>query len=226
MSPCNIDEFKTTSDKLKEKLGLENSPVAVKLFLKEDEAKETLTKIDGKFRHCEMVYKASQGESFYATSEEEACKTGAAALGFNELPPRVATGEHYFAGKLFASRGSAKHAVDQIPTICEDVVAMGYAPLEDAKFQPDVVIFICQPAKAMKIAQSVGRVLGKRFFADFAGVQSVCADAFARVYLDKEPNLTLGCHGSRSFGGITDDELIISLTGENLGCVVNSLDSL
>ncbi|WP_331456267.1 DUF169 domain-containing protein [Methanobrevibacter arboriphilus] len=43
---------------------------------------------------------------------------------------------------------------------------------------------------------------------------------------EKRPNITLGCSGSRQYADIKENELIIGLNGENLGCVVNSLDNI
>ena len=55
MSPCKIEDFKTISNQLKELLGLDKSPVAIKLFIDEEDAKEVLPKADDKIRHCQRV---------------------------------------------------------------------------------------------------------------------------------------------------------------------------
>lgn len=104
--------------------------------------------------------------------------------------------------------------------------ALIYAPLEEAEFDPDVIVLICNPAQAMKLAQALIYTLGGRVEADFSGIQSICADAVAGPFTRKRPNITLGCSGSRKYADIQPDEVIVGLNGENIGCVVNALESM
>ena len=62
--------------------------------------------------------------------------------------------------------------------------------------------------------------------ADFSVIQSLCADAVAGPYMRKRPNITMGCSGSRQYAGVRDDELIVGLNGENIGCVLNALEAI
>jgi uncharacterized protein (DUF169 family) len=66
---CAIDEYDLISEKIKDNLSLENSPVALKFVLREKDLPGDVSKIEDKIRHCEMVQKASQGDIFYATSD-------------------------------------------------------------------------------------------------------------------------------------------------------------
>lgn len=214
------------SDKIKQYLGINKSPVAIKLFLREEDLPEGIPKIEENIRHCEMVQKASGGATFYSTEEEQLCKGGAAAIGLMEPPEKFKTGETYYSMGRFSSMGSAKRTVDAIPKIDPMMKAIVYSPLETAPFDPDVVVIIANPSQAMKLAQAMVYTLGGRFEADFAGIQSICADAVAGPYVNKRPNITLGCSGSRKFADIKEDEVIVGLNGENLGCVVNALESM
>jgi uncharacterized protein (DUF169 family) len=76
MNSCNVNEYKELSLKIKNKLGLKKSPVAIKLVLKEDDIPDGIPKIEEHIRYCEMVQKAAQGDTFYATAEQQACKGG------------------------------------------------------------------------------------------------------------------------------------------------------
>jgi uncharacterized protein (DUF169 family) len=126
----------------------------------------------------------------------------------------------------FSSLGSAKRTVDAIPKIDPIMKAIAYSPLETTPFDPDVVVIICNPKQAMQLAQAMVYTLGGRFEADFSGIQSICGDAVAGPYTTKKPNITLGCSGSRKFADIKSDEVIVGMNGENIGCVVNALESL
>jgi len=225
-SACDVNGYDMISREIKENLDLDKSPVAVKFVLRPEDIPEDIKKIENGARHCEMVQKASQGEIFYATGDEQACKGGAAALGLVEAPEKVKTGEMYQSLGRFSSLGSAKRTMDDIPKIDNMMHGIIYAPLEKATFDPDVIVVICNPAQAMKLAQALVYTLGGRVEADFAGIQSICADAVAGPFTRKRPNITLGCSGSRKFAGIQSDEVIVGMNGENIGCVVNALISM
>ena len=89
MSSCEIKGYEGLSQKIKGKLGLEKSPVAVKLVLNEEDIPENIPKIEEKIRHCEMIQKASKGNIFYAAAEEQSCKGGAGAIGIIKPPEKV-----------------------------------------------------------------------------------------------------------------------------------------
>ena len=223
---CEVEGYDMVSRELKERLGLEKSPVAIKFILREEDIPEGIKKIDENIRHCEMVQKASQGETFYATAEEQMCKGGASAIGLMETPEKIKTGEFYQSLGRFSSLGSAKRTMESIPKIDPMMKAIIYAPLEDVKFDPDVIVVISKPAQAMKLAQAMVYTRGGRVEASFSGIQSVCADAVAGPFVNNTANFTLGCSGSRQFAGIKEDEVIVGMNGENIGCVVNALISM
>jgi uncharacterized protein (DUF169 family) len=223
---CDIENNEYFGKKLKKKLNLKNSPVAIKFILKKEDLIENITKIDNKMRHCEMVKKASEGEIFYATSDEQLCKGGSAVLGLEKLPENIRSGEFYHELGRFKSIGSAKRTLDKIPKIDLKIYAIVFSPLELATFEPDVVVIIANPKQAMKLSQAIVYTLGGRIEADFSGIQSICADAIAGPFVNKRPNISLGCTGSRKFAKISDEELIIGLNGENIGYTVNALDSI
>jgi uncharacterized protein (DUF169 family) len=225
---CEVTEFEYApiSGELKEKLGLKKSPVAIKFILREKDLPEGIEKLESPIRHCEMVQKAAQGAVFYATFDEQACKGGAAALGAGEAPEKLKTGEFYYDLGRFSSLGAGKRTIDAIPKIDMKSYAIVYAPLENANFDPDVIVIIGTPAQAMKLSQALVYTLGGRVKADFAGIQSICADAVAGPFMRKTANITLGCSGSRQYADIKDDEVIIGLNAENIGCVVNALNQI
>ncbi len=223
---CDVEGYDMVSNELKERLGLDKSPVAIKFFLREEDIPEGIKKIDENIRHCEMVQKAAQGEMFYATSQEQMCKGGASAIGLMEAPEKMKTGEFYQSLGRFSSLGSAKRTMDSIPKIDPIMKAIIYAPLEKIKFDPDVIVVICKPAQAMRLAQAMIYTKGGRVEASFSGIQSICADAVAGPFVNNTANFTLGCSGSRQYAGIKEDEVIVGMNGENIGCVVTALISM
>jgi uncharacterized protein (DUF169 family) len=223
---CEVNGYDLVSQKLKEELSLDKSPVAIKFLLREEDIPEGIKKIDKTMRHCEMVQKASQGEMFYSTNEEQMCKGGAAAIGLMEAPEAIKSGEFYQSLGRFSSLGSAKRTMEEIPKIDPMMKAIIYAPLEDIEFDPDVIVIICKPAQAMKLAQAMIYTRGGRVEASFSGIQSICADAVAGPFTKNTANITLGCSGSRQYADIKEEEVIVGMNGENIGCIINALESM
>jgi uncharacterized protein (DUF169 family) len=219
-----LKDNKFINSELKDNLKLDISPVAIKLILHEEDVPVGFEKITEKKRHCEMVKDASKGEKFYATSNNQSCKGGSAVLGLEDLPLNIETGEFYYKLGRFKSIGSGKRTMDRVPKIDSKIYAIVYSPLDKANFQADVIIIIANPKQGMLISQAIVYTLGGRVEANFAGIQSVCADAVAGPYTTKNPNITLACSGSRKFADFGDDELIVGLTGENIGCTVTALN--
>lgn len=223
---CEVEGYDMVARELKERLNLDKSPVAIKFILREEDIPEGIEKIDENIRHCEMVQKAAQGETFYATAEEQVCKGGAAAIGLMETPEKIKTGEFYQSLGRFSSLGSAKRTMENVPKIDPMMKAIIYAPLENIKYDPDVIVVICKPAQAMRLAQAMVYTRGGRVEASFSGIQSICADAVAGPFTQNTANITLGCSGSRQFAGIKEEEVIVGMNGENIGCVVTALVSM
>lgn len=219
-------EYKTISKKMKDKLGLERSPVAVKLVLREEDLPEGVERISEPARHCEMVMRASRGEIFYALGEDQECKGGAGAIGADEMPEKVKTGEFYYGLGRFSSFPAAKRTLDLIPKIDLKFYAVVYAPLEKVEFDPDVIVVVCNPAQALRLVQALVYTKGGRVRGDFAGIQSICADAVAGPYMRGEANITLACSGSRQYSDIREDELIVGLTAENIECIMEALEEM
>jgi uncharacterized protein (DUF169 family) len=104
-----------------------------------------------------------------------------------------------------------------------DVYATMYAPLEKTPFTPHVILVITTPWSMLKLAQSSLFKLGGRAHAEFSGIQSVCSDSVAKVYLSGKPNFSLGCDGSRKFSGINDDEMVMGFPAEMLPEMVDAV---
>lgn len=226
MSNENLELNKEYANVFEENIKLTCSPVAIKLLKSEDEVPEGIERIGEKIRHCEMVRKASYGDTFYSTIDEHLCQGGAGAIGLREMPPKVASGEHYFNLGRFKTPEIAKSTTDALSVISEPQWGIAYAPLNEANFEPDVVIIISEPITAMKIAQTIVYNNGEKVRPNFAGIQSLCGDALANPYLEKSVNITMGCDGSRKAADIKDNELAIGISKDRLEEVIESLKAI
>lgn len=210
---------------LKEQLHLEGSPVAVKFIPNQELVPEGIVQVTGTIPHCQMVNRARKdGEIFYATKENHSCMGGAYALGLREITPTLKNGEFYFKLGKYDSWASCKRTIDRIPHVESGATyATAYAPLEKTPFDPTIVLIITTPKAMLKLAQSSLYLLGGRLNCNLAGIQSVCADASAQVYLSGTVNFSLGCDGSRKYSGIQDHEMVMGIPIEMLPQIAEAL---
>ena len=220
--PINYAE---AADTLKKLLKLSGSPVAFRFATKKEEIPPGMEKIDRTIRHCAMIGLArKEGKIFYATSENHECNGGAWSLGLREITETLKNGEFYYKLGKFESSAACKRTIERVPHLdTGETYATMYAPLEKAPFDPQVVIIVANPWAMLKLSQSVLFRLGGRIKAEFAGIQSVCADACTQTYLNGKVNFSLGCDGSRKYSGIDDAELVMGIPAEILPEIIEAL---
>jgi len=226
MSSNALEKNKKYNEVISNKVKLTCKPVAMKLIQSEDEIPEGIGLINKKIRHCEMVRKASLGEKFYSTLEEQMCLGGAGAIGLRDMPEKLANGEKYFSLGRFKDIETAKNLTGELSIIKERYWGIVYAPLDEANFEADVIEIITEPVGGMVLAQSIVYSTGTKIKPNFAGIQSLCGDAFSNPYIEKGINFTLGCDGSRKAADIKDNEMTIGISKEQIDTVVNGLESI
>ena len=225
MSSTDLEKNQKYAEVIASKVKLTCKPVAMKL-ISEDEIPEGFELIDEKVRHCEMVRKASLGEKFYSTVEEQMCLGGAGAIGLREMPEKLANGEKYFSLGRFKDLETAKSLTAKLSIIKDQHWGIVYAPLDEANFKADVIQVITEPVGGMLLAQSIVYATGEKINPSFAGIQSLCGDAFANPYIEKGVNFTLGCDGSRKAADIKDNEMTIGISADKIDEVISGLESI
>ncbi|HQK55636.1 MAG TPA: DUF169 domain-containing protein [Methanolinea sp.] len=218
-------DYKGASDALKKALGLNFSPVAIRMATGREDIPEGMEHLEGTFRHCRMVDMARrEGKVFYATVENHECMGGSWALGLRPITETLKNGHFYYKLGKFESTAACKRTIDRIPHVESGAtVATLYAPLEKTNFSPQVILIIAQARIMLKLAQATLFSLGGRITSEFSGIQSVCADACAQTYLSGKANYSLGCDGSRKFSGIEDGEMVMGFPAEMLPAIVEAV---
>ncbi len=220
--PINYAE---ASEILKKYLKLSGSPVAFRFATKKEDIPAGIPELDKTIRHCAMINLArKEGRVFFSTASKHECNGGAWALGIRELTESLKTGDFYYKLGKFESSAACKRTIDRVPHLqALETYATLYAPLEKSPFDPQVILIIATPWTMLKLAQSALFRLGGRINAEFAGIQSVCADTCAQTYLNGQVNFSLGCDGSRKFSGIEDNEMVMGIPAELLPEITESL---
>ena len=220
----NLETNKKYCEVIESKIKLDAKPVAMKLLKSEDDIPDGIELINEKIRHCEMVRKASLGSKFYSTIEEQLCLGGAGAIGLREMPEKLANGEKYYSLGRFKDLETAKKLTSKLSIIKDIHWGIVYAPLDEANFEADVIEIITEPVGGMKLAQSIVYTAGEKINPSFAGIQSLCGDAFSNPYIEKGINFTLGCDGSRKAADIKDNEMAVGISKYKIEEVISSLE--
>lgn len=218
-------DYASLAKTLETYLGLQGSPVAFRFAHTKEEIPEGMEEAPETLRHCKMVSTARhEGKAFYAPVEKHLCNGGAWALGLKPLTESLQTGDFYYKLGKFASRAACRRTIDRIPHLREnETYATMYAPLASAPFDPEIVLIVATPLQMLKLAQAVLHDQGGRVEANFAGIQSVCADVTAQTFLSGRPNFSLGCDGSRKFSGIEPQEMVMGIPAELLPSIVDGI---
>ena len=222
----NLEKNKKYCEVIESKIKLDAKPVAMKLIKTEGDLPEGYDLIDEKIRHCEMVRKASLGSKFYSTLEQQMCLGGAGAIGLRDMPPKLANGEKYFSLGRFQDLETAKKLTSKLSIVEEEHWGIIYAPLDEADFEADVIEVITEPVGGMILAQSIVYKTGEKITPSFAGIQSLCGDAFANPYISDGINFTLGCDGSRKAADIKDNEMAVGISAAKIEEVISGLQSI
>lgn len=212
---------------LKEILGLKWSPIGVKLV----KANEAITAVPPnstrRLRYCQLLMEAKRGKSASLTAENIACPAAAAALGLLPLPEKIRSGDMLKILGLFESKDAAAQTMVQMPRIKLGAIkAIAAAPLEDARFRPDVIIIEDRPEKIMWINLAAIHETGGRLSFSSAVFQACCVDVTVIPYLTKSVNVSLGCYGCRDATDISDDECLVGIPVEKLDEILTSLKAI
>jgi uncharacterized protein (DUF169 family) len=138
----------------------------------------------------------------------------------------LANGEKYFSLGRFQDLETAKNLTSKLSIIKDIHWGIIYAPLDEADFEADVIEIITEPVGGMKLAQSIVYKTGEKITPSFAGIQSLCGDAFANPYITDGINFTLGCDGSRKAADIKDNEMTVGISAAKIDEVISGLDSI
>ncbi len=220
----NNEEVQRLGKELIDVLHLKTSPVAVRLVRADEELPADVPRISEKTRHCQMVDNVRRnGSQFYTIIDDHMCKGGAAVMGLTEMGEKLKRGEVYYHLNHFDSMDAARSTMEKVPYVPgHSVKAVLYSPLENATFDPDVILIITNPKMVMELSQALLHKNGGRINASFAGKQSVCADGVAYPYISGEAGVTVGCSGSRKYTEIKEEEMIISVPVDMLPGLVAS----
>lgn len=220
------------SAELRHRLRLRSDPIALKLF----ESAEALDGIAGlrrpepgvRFSMCQLIGQARWlGFTLGITHDNVAPNSNCGGVvGLNAPAPKYLDGS-MFHGVWFATVEAARDHQAGMPRVpAGRYEALVAAPLAKGRLDPpDAVLVYATPGQMMLLVNALQHRRYAR--ADFTVTgETACADSWGRGLLTGEPSISIPCFAERRFGGVQDDELLVSLRLEHLQEVVTGLEWL
>ncbi len=218
-------DYSKSGAKLKELLKLENEMVALKWSVDEP---DDIKKEEGKSRFCSKLEKASQGEVFYATAQEEECLGGARYAGLkdiHEYPAQVQSGAFLIPRGVYknipAVQRSWEKEINIEPGIFKAVI---FAPLSKAKFEPDVIFIVCKAKQGMEILHANAYESGEH--ARGADAAPICSSMAALPYLTGKVTYGFGDIGARKNMDLDEEDIMVSIPESELSRIVSNLTQM
>jgi uncharacterized protein (DUF169 family) len=210
--------WKDLETRISSAVKLPRSAVAVGFL---DAAPAGLEKFEGtQPSGCSFWRLAASGKSFYTVPENHFnCAVGAYTHSIPLSAAREKETEQTL--KMMFDLGYVKpEEIPQIPRLAKTPAAIAYAPLRDAGFEPDVVLFPCQPAAAMLLNEAAGRArIGRG--APALGRPTCMA---LPATFEAGSILSLGCMGNRVYTGLGEDEMYFVVRGKHLAALAEALE--
>ncbi|MCD6493552.1 MAG: DUF169 domain-containing protein [Archaeoglobaceae archaeon] len=178
-------------------------PVSINLIFEDDELRGEIHPLP---KICIAIIKA-QNSDFILPVSSLTCPVARYVLGSEEKNKVI---KILYEKRLVASKKAAKKLVSKISCFKGNLFGIRLSPLEKAKANPDVVVFVTTPKTAMLIAQTLA-YNGNIVNAEFNGITASCSEIIAIPVKYGKPNFSLGCRGSRNV--LNDDEVLFAIPG-------------
>lgn len=210
-----------------DRLTLRWSPVAVKLLKPGEKVPEHVYEPAVPLRHCQAITVARRGNSLYMPPSKHACPDGAAIMGLIPMSPKLRSGELYLLFKKLPTLECAQKMIASREEFEPGTyTATVMAPLEEAEFEPDVVIFTVYPEQMMWLCCASSYSTGERHVFHTSGYNSTCADLTVQVMKSQKMNISFGCYGARAISDINDFEAYVSVPFKDLPVLAEALQKL
>jgi uncharacterized protein (DUF169 family) len=204
-------------------LGLDKSPVAIGFL----DSPPTGLKAHARGPQpasCSFWKLGQEGDGFYtAQPDHYGCAVGTHT---HSIPlPKERGAELMDTIGFMVGAGYLREAeVPLIPTLPRSPKFIAYAPVARAKFAPDVVVVAAQPGQAMLLYEAALRAGACGLAADVLG-RPACA-VLAHTVKGGKAALSFGCKGNRTFTGLTDDEMYVTIPGAKWTEVASALGAI
>ena len=169
---------------------------------------------------CGYWKRAAAGEAFYTEATDHyGCPIGAHTHGI-DLPEEQGAELEDVIGTMVELEYLKMQEVAEIPRRAEPFGVVGYAPLAETTFKPDVVL-VRGSARQMMVLAEAAHAAGVACQSSMVG-RPTCA-AIPEVMQSGRSATNLGCIGNRVYTELGDNELYFAFAGLQLEEIVKRL---
>jgi uncharacterized protein (DUF169 family) len=208
--------------KLKEILKLEREPVAIKWSVREP---KNIRKEEGKSRFCTKLDKASNGEIFYSTVDEEECMGGMRYSGMKdrkELPKNMQSGAFLVPAGVYKSIPAVQRSwQENMPIEAGIFDAVIFSPLSKVDFEPDIIFLVCNSEQAMMILHANAYDSGSHGLGADSG--PICSSMASVPYLTGKVTYGFGDIGSRNNMNLKPEDVMVTIPAGDMGRILDNL---
>jgi uncharacterized protein (DUF169 family) len=223
----NNFKWQEISDKLMRTFRLRALPVAVKYY----EKKEDMIAIKGiaiETKQCVPCLAVGRAAKMGLTTaivsdnfNYDYCRT---VHGFKARDEKWYSAEPFVDRWHYSKEAARAHhrALLEMPQV-EGFIA---SPLQEGIITDiDAIILFATPEQAFWVMASLINVTYKKLTFTFVG-ESNCNDSWIRTKLTGEPSIGIGSYGERVYGGLSQDELMVSLKINDILSVLEGAENM
>jgi uncharacterized protein (DUF169 family) len=212
---------------LKQILGMDSYPVAVKFLFGDDKIPLNAEKLSG-YRYCQALMTARHGEHVLLDAEGISCPAAAAAFGFKALPEGLKTGKGLVGFGIVKKETTGQTMFKGMAKIAPGTLKALYLfPVETANIEPDIVVVEDETEKLMWIGLAYLNIQGgKRVENSTAILQATCVDATIIPFKEQKFNMSMGCYGCRDATDIGNNETVLGFPFKDFLPIVENIEFL
>lgn len=227
-----LHDYAAVAEALKARLRLRADPIALKLL----ESPAQMEAIPGlrrpqdgvRFSMCQLIGQVRWlGFSLGITHDNVMPDSNCGGVAGLNAPGQKYLDGSMFHNVWFATVEAARKHQSQMPRVpAGRYHALAAAPLAKARLDPpDAVLVYATPGQMIVLINALQHRNYVRCDFTVTG-ETACADSWGRGLATGEPSVSIPCFAERRFGGVQDDELLVSLRMEHLLEIVAGLDWL
>ncbi|MDD5565271.1 MAG: DUF169 domain-containing protein [Candidatus Omnitrophica bacterium] len=204
-------------------LQLELSPVSVSRI----PSAQCMQPPGEKVRICRAFLDASKGKTIVVNKANNSCFGASWHLGFHKMDdPKIAGMVKKFVvegEKLFCSYAALDTLMAQIGEVQDNSgISFLLAPLEKAREQPELVLFVCNAEEACRLLTLCVFLDGKMPKIKIGG--PTCRMAVMYPLTEKETNLSFYDYTARKLCNVEKDKLLLSIPYERIPAMVEAIE--
>jgi uncharacterized protein (DUF169 family) len=202
-------------------LNLIHSPVAVAFLSSPPAGVPKISKADA--ASCGYWRQASEGKAFYTDADDHLnCPVGAFTHGA-PMSPEKGQELQGLIGTMIELKYLQDDEVPVIPHRTDQLKIAAYAPLTEATFQADVVIFRGNTRQIMLVSEAARRA---GVFEGNAPMGRPACAMLPQSIGSASGVVSVGCIGNRVYTGLADDELYFAVPGAAVARLLGEVETI